>query len=283
MFKNYIKTAWRSLLRNKSYATINVTGLAIGIAACLLIFLVVQFETSFDNFHKNKQNIYRVISAMHTPQGITLGGGVPLPTAAGIRIDFPQVKQVAAIMENTGSHFTVGDNNSTTTAKKFKEDDTYYAEPQFFDIFNFAWLAGDKKTALSEPNTVVLTQDEAEKFFGTWQNAMGKVIKYENRTTFKVTGILKNMPANTDFPLKVVISYVTLNAKDSGFYGNLHDWVSIYGNHNCFIVLPANQNVSQFNSQLTAFVKKHKPAEYAAKDGMQLQALSGMHYDTYFF
>jgi len=279
MIKNNIKTAWRSLLRNKSYAFINVVGLAIGIAACLLIFLIVNFETSFDNFHKNKGQIYRIISATHTPQGVNLGGGVPLPTAEGMRLDFPQLKQVAAIMLQSGSHFTIGDNSSGQTAKIFKEDDAFYAEPQFFNIFNFGWLAGDKKTALSEPFTVALTQDEADKFFGDWHNAMGKVIKLENKKNYKVTGILKNMPANTDFPLKVVMSYVSIQIKGSDYYDNTKDWVSIFGGNNCFIVLPEGQNISQFNNQLTAFVKKHKPADYA-KDNMQLQALGDMHYDS---
>src|ERR1700712_2363666 len=100
MIRNYIKTAWRSLSRNKSYAAINIVGLAIGIAACLLIFLIVTFETSFDNFHKNKDRIYRIITANHGPNGIHYDGGVPLPTAEGLRIDFPQLKQVAAIFQD---------------------------------------------------------------------------------------------------------------------------------------------------------------------------------------
>src|ERR1700749_1074724 len=122
MIRNYIKTAWRNLLRNKSYAAINVVGLAVGIAACLLIFLIVQFETSFDNFHTKKDHIYRIISANKGTNGVELGSGVPFPTSEGIRLKYPQIKQVAAIMNNHGSHFTVGD-IAAGTAKKFKEDD----------------------------------------------------------------------------------------------------------------------------------------------------------------
>ncbi|MDB4922411.1 ABC transporter permease [Mucilaginibacter sp.] len=277
MIKNYIKTAWRSLLRNKSYTTINIIGLAIGIAACLLIFLVVHFETSFDNFHSKKDRIYRVVSASQTPNGFSLGSGVPLPTAEGLRTDFPQIKDVAAIFRY-GGHYTV-DNKKGQAVKKFKEDDAYYTEPQFFNIFDFGWLAGDKKTALSEPNTIVLTQDEAEKFFGNWHDAMGKVIKYENKTSLKVTGILKNLPANTDFPIKIAVSYATIKEKGSNFYGNLNDWVSTFGTHYVFMVLPDNMNVSLFNKNLEVFTKKHKPAEYA-KQGFQLQALGDMHYNT---
>jgi len=276
MIRNYIKTAWRSLLRNKSYAAINITGLAIGIAACLLIFLIVKFETSFDNFHKKKDQIYRIITATPGPNGIDYQSGVPLPTAEALRLDFPQLKQVTEMMRDE-CHFTL--NHSGLATKKFKEKNTVYIEPNFFNVFDFGWLAGDKKTALAEPNTVVLTQAEADKFFGNWKNAIGKVIKLENKTDLKVTGIIKNMPVNTDFPLTVLISYSTIKAKGSDYYNNLHDWVSIFGSHYCFIVLPANESVSRFNNNLAAFVKKHKPAQYA-NQGMILQPLSDMHYNT---
>lgn len=278
MFKNYLKIAWRNLLRNKSYAAINVTGLAIGIAACLLIFLIVQFETSFDTFHTKRNSIYRVVTVEKGPDGLDLEGGVPFPTSQALRIDYPQLKAVAAIL-NYGGLYSIDDVNSKQTIKKFKEDNAYYCEPQFFDIFDFGWLAGDKKNALSEPNTAVLTQDEANKFFGDWHNAIGKVIRFENKTDFKVTGILKNFPDNTDFPVKVMMSYATMRQKGGTFSGNMNDWVSIFGAHDVFVVLPSNLSVAQFNQDLAAFVKKHKPAEYV-KEGMQLQALSDMHFNT---
>jgi putative ABC transport system permease protein len=140
MIRNYFKTAWRNLLRNKSYAAINIAGLAIGIAACLLIFLVVQFETSFDNFHKNKDRIYRVVSVSNGPDGKHPGSGVPLPMSDGLKVDFPQLKEVSNIMQNDGSHYSVGDGSNGGTIKKFKEDLAYYADPQFFQIFDFNGL-----------------------------------------------------------------------------------------------------------------------------------------------
>jgi len=277
MIRNYIKTAWRNLVRNKSYAAINIIGLAVGIAACLLIFLIVTFETSFDNFHPNKDRIYRVISTVPPADGAGFIAGVPVPVPDALRSEYPQLKGVVTIFQNGGSHFTIGDNGHT--AKKIKEDLTFFAEPEFFNMFNLGWLAGDKKTALNEPNTVVLTQDEAGKFFGDWHNAIGKTVKFENTNTFKVTGILKNMPANTDFPLKVVISFAT--QKTNGFFYDQHktDWVSISSSYYCFIMLPPNTNVAAFNQGLGAFVKKHKPTQYA-NQGLVLQHLSDMHYDT---
>ncbi|HWD89107.1 MAG TPA: ABC transporter permease [Mucilaginibacter sp.] len=279
MIRNYFKTAWRSLMRNKSYAVINITGLAIGIAACLLIFLVVQYETSFDTFHSKRDQIYRVITVFHTPDGVFPSSGSPLPLSDGLRLDFSQLKTVATIMQNDGSHYSVGNGNQGGTVKKFKEDLAYFADPQFFQIFDFKWLAGDKKTALAEPNAVVLSRDEADKFFGDWHHAMGKTVKYENKRDLKVTGILENTPVNTDFPINLVVSWITVISKGGDLNGNANDWVSTFGDHNTYILLPSNMSVAQFNGDLKAFVKKHKPAQYN-KDGLQLQPLADMHYNT---
>ncbi len=278
MIKNYFKTAWRSLLRNKSYAAINVAGLTIGTAACLLIFLIVHFETSFDNFHQKKNDIYRVISVSNDPDGVHRGSGTPLPLTGGLRADFPDLKEVAAIMRNDGSHYSV--QNSDGSKKKFKEDDAYYAEPQFFTIFDFGWLAGDKKTALNGPNSIVLSQDEANKFFGDWHNAMGKIVRYENKTDFKVTGILQNSPVNTDFPIQLLVSFATLRQKDGDYNGNIKDWVSTFSDNECFIVLPKNMPVSRFDAGLKALAKKYKPAPYNTKDAFELQPLAEIHYNT---
>src|SRR6188472_679128 len=159
MFQNYFKTAYRNLIRNKSYTLINAVGLAVGIAACLLLFLVLQFETSFDNFHPNKEHIYRVGTEFHNQDGVSYSDGVAFPVANGLRIDFPQIKHIASIFRN-GGQLTVED--GTTQQKKITEEHFYYAEPEFFSIFNFGWLAGTPKTALKEPNSAVLTQATAE-------------------------------------------------------------------------------------------------------------------------
>src|SRR6185312_4093565 len=105
-------------------------------------------------------------------------------------------------------------------------------------MFDFKWLAGDKLEALRDPNTVVLTRSVAEKYFGDWQTAIGRVIQLDNNHLFKVTGILDDMPANTDFPIKLAISYSTL--KNIGFDKNFSDWTGIFAQHYCFIELPDN-------------------------------------------
>jgi putative ABC transport system permease protein len=275
MFKNYFKTAFRSFKRNKSYTLINTLGLSVGIAACLLIFLVVQFESSFDNFHPKKDSIYRVGTEFHNQDGVSYSAGVAFPVATALRIDFPQIKEVASVYQQ-GGEITVEDGNSQ---KKLQEDHFYYAEPQFFNVFNFPFLEGDIKSALTDPNSAVLTQTTAEKYFGNWKNAIGKTIKYDNKTLYTVRGILKNIPHNSDFPLSVVVSYSAL--QNTGVKNNLSDWVSTFGQAYTFVVLPRDLPVNKFNAELKNFAKKHKPAEYAS-DSFIAQSLSEIHYDDRF-
>ncbi|MEO6330181.1 MAG: ABC transporter permease [Ginsengibacter sp.] len=274
MFKNYFKTAIRNLKRNKSYAIINSLGLAVGIAACLLIFLVAQFETSFDNFHSKKESIYRIGSALHSEDGVNYSKGVGFPVANGIRLDFPQIKEVASIFK---SEEQVTIEEAGQPAKKFNEPNFYFAEPQFFNMFSFGWLAGSPATSLKDPTSAVLTRATAEKFFGDWKSAIGKTFKRHNDELYTVTGILQNVPVNSDFPLNVVVPY----AASRQMKDNIGDWVSTMGELNTFVVLPQDLPVAKFNAELKTFAKKHKPAEYA-KDAYVAQLLSEIHYDDRF-
>jgi putative ABC transport system permease protein len=276
MIKNYFKTAFRNLQRNKSYALINMLGLAIGIAACLLIFLVVRFETSFDNFHTKKNNIYRVGTEFHNQDGVSYSDGIAFPVAPGLRLEFPQLKQVASIFKQGGQ---ITAENGNGSLKKISEENFYYTEPGFFAIFDFEWLSGDPKTSLKEPNSAVLTQSTSEKFFGNWRSAIGKTIKYENKTLYTITGILKNVPANTDFPLSIVVPYSALN--NTYIKSNLNDWVSTFGGAYTFAVFTPGLSAEKFNADMVPFARKHKPAEYA-KDAYIAQPLAEIHYDDRF-
>jgi putative ABC transport system permease protein len=273
MFKNYFKTAFRNLKRNKSYAFINTLGLTVGIASCLLLFMVIRFETSFDNFHPKKNSIYRVNTEFHNQDGVSYSAGVSFPVGPAIRIDFPQIKEVASML-NRGGQVTV--NNGNTNANKFNEDNIYFAEPELFGMFHFEWLNGDAKTSLKNPGNAVLTKAIAEKYFGNWKDALGKTITLDNKNSYIITGILKDVPVNSDFPLKIVIPFSAL--ANTNVKGNLNDWVSTYGDESTFIVLPGGLSPQKFNESLKTFAKKHKPAEYA-KDAYVLQPLTEIHYD----
>jgi predicted permease len=276
MIKNYFKTAFRNLKRNKSYAFINILGLAVGIAACLLIFLVIRFEKSFDNFHLKKDHIYRVGTEFHSQDGVGYSGGVSFPVGPALKIDFPQLKEVARIFKMGDGQISLEENNQL---KKFNEPNIFFTEPEFFKLFDFAWITGNPKTVLDDPNSAALTQDIAVKYFGDWHSAIGKIIKINNKQVYKVGGILKNIPANTDFPLDVVLPFVSL--KNYGIGRNMEDWISTFGQASCFVVLPGGYSQRKFNADLAVFAKKHKPAEYA-EDRYVAQPLMEIHYDDRF-
>lgn len=202
MIRNYLKTALRNLWSKKNYAIINICGLSIVIAACLSIFLILQYEKSFDDFHNNKNRIYRIVveSKSSTSADVIYSRGTSFPVARQLRIDFPQLENVAQLNNNQGAQITVPGNAGGTETKKFKVQGQFFADPQFFQIFNFPALAGDPAKDLSEPNTAVLTRQTAEKYFGDWRSAIGRSIYFDNTQIYKVVSVIKDPPSNTDFP-----------------------------------------------------------------------------------
>jgi putative ABC transport system permease protein len=271
MIKNYFKTALRNLSRHKSNSFINIAGLIVGFAAFLLIFLVIRYEQSFDDFHANKNNIYRVVRIGKNPANREYRTGVPFPVTQTLRAEVPQLKNAAAIFgdNDVQVNITAADGS---TLKKFKEPHVSTAEPQFFKIFNFSLAEGNINNAISEPNTGLLTKDVASKYFGDWRSAIGKTLKIYG-LDIKVTGILNNPPSNTDFPLSVVISYETL-VKNT----DMNNWGNISDINYCFVHLNNNSSLAQVNQQLAAFVDKHIKPVNPGYD-LALQPLSEMHFD----
>ena len=272
MIKNYFKTAFRNLLRNKSYAAINIAGLAVGIAVCLVIFLIIHFELSFDGFHQNKDRIYRVLSEFHTPKGTEYNPGVPFPLPRALRNDYPQFEKVTTVRMDGNDQILVL-NEQGIVVKKFKEKTgVFFTEPEFLDIFNFPLLSGNK-TSLGEPNTAFLTKDIAEKYFGNWQDAIGKKIRRNNTLSLKIAGVLANTPVNSDFQIKVLASFASVHNKEQDA-----DWQSIYSSYSCYFLAPNNFDAAAFNKQLPAFAKKYKAPDN--KTGHLVQSLSKVHTDA---
>ncbi|HWD89110.1 MAG TPA: ABC transporter permease [Mucilaginibacter sp.] len=282
MLKSYFKIAWRNIVRHKAYAAINISGLTVGIAACLLIFMVIQFETSFDTFRPNYKNIYHVVSIEKRESGQSYNPGVPFPVTAALRLDFPQAK-VAAINTNYGSQITVPRDGSVVTAsdKKFTENmGVMFMEPQFFDIFKADWLAG-APSALAQPNMVVIDKSSAVKYFGDWKNAMGRSLQMDNVVDLKVAGVIDDARPNTDFPLKVLISFGTWKkyAKDYNFNDT---WHRLSSNHQVFMLLPANESADRINAQFKTFYYRHTGTKGRNTLEQFLQPLADMHFDKRF-
>src|SRR5580692_7480711 len=272
MFKNYLLTAFRSLSRRKGHAFLNIAGLSVGFAAFLLIFLVVNFEESFDAFHVNKDRIFRVVRTGRDAVNGQYGTGVPLPVTEALRKEYPQLAYVACITTDNNAPVIISEKGSSAP-KKFKEGKgVFFAEPQFFDMFSFPTVAGDHQS-LSMPGNILLTQSTADKYFGDWHVAMGKTFNMDGMPV-KVTGILKDMPANTDFQIKEVVSYTTLR-----HYMNFGDWRNIDDGNQCFVQLGADNSSAAFNSSLHRFADKYiKPVgeEYL----LSLQPLGKIHFDA---
>src|SRR6185436_182642 len=291
MLKNYFKTASRSLIRNRNYTIINIAGLAVGIAVCMMIFIIIQFQTSFDDFHSKKDRVYRVLTESHHADAgnITYAKNVPFPMPGGLKAAFPQLEQVAPIYASHNDELHVLDDNGMPV-KNFKEQSgVFYTSPSFFKMFNFPLLAGSYES-LKDPDNVLLTKEIAENYFGDWKTATGKTIKITGyyrmgaglfqfpATALKVTGVLATIPANTDFQLKLVVAYGTDFTGDAQYGFQQPQWNQSAPDFGCYVLLPPNMSVDNFNQQLSAYARKVQSADN--KDSYIIQPLNAVHYDA---
>lgn len=291
MLRNYFKTAFRSLARNRNYTFINIAGLTIGIAVCIVIFAIIQFQTSFDNFHSNKDRIYRVITEHHQADAgtVTFEKNVPFPMPKTITSTLPQVQQVAPVYASHNDQFQVLDENGAGE-KMFKEQNgVFYTSPSFFKIFDYPLLAGTYES-LKDRDNVLITKETAETYFGDWKSAVGKRIRLTGSyrvgpalfqfppIVLKVSGVLATVPPNTDFQLKLVIAWGTDFTGDAQYgFMNL-DWNGTSADYGCFLLLPPNVPASGINQQLNNFARNLQSPD--KKDNYVLQPISDVHYDT---
>ncbi|HEY8781776.1 MAG TPA: ABC transporter permease [Mucilaginibacter sp.] len=279
MIKNYFKIAWRNIIRHKGYSAINVAGLSVGIAACLLIFVVVRYELSFDTFRPNFKNIYHVVTRENREDGFSYNPGIQVPATEALRLNFPQAK-IAALNSSYGSQISVPGSGAAGD-KKFTENmGVIFLEPQFFDIFKADWLTGSA-SALAQPNMVVIDKSSAVKYFGDWKNAMGKSLKMDNLINLKVAGVIDDSKPNSDLPLKILVAYITLK-KYPKEYTYADNWHSLSSNHQVFMLLPPNESVTRINAQLKTFYYRHSGDKGKNTKINFLQPLADMHFDTRF-
>jgi len=281
MLKNYIRVAWRNVTRHKVYAAINISGLAVGIAACILLFTVVKYELSYDTFQPNYKQIYHLASERKNSEGVFYGEGVPFPAYDALRVEFPGVV-TGSMFQNYNSQVTVlnvNDPNSVSNKKFIEESGNFFSDPQFFSVFRYKWLAGSADV-LKDPDIVVLTKARAEKYFGNWQSAMGGLLKIDNSATVKVAGIIEDAPANTDFPLGFVASYETMK-KFPAVYGYSTDWGNVTSSFQAFMLLPENVSEKGINDQLIRFSNEHYNKNKKINDNVVnfLQPLREIHFD----
>jgi putative ABC transport system permease protein len=275
MFKNYIKIAWRNLSRNKSYAFINVLGLSLGMACGILIFTLVKYHFSFDNFHPDKDRIYRIVTEFHADK-IDHSQGVPAPLGKAFRNDYTFAEKTARVVAADNVLVTI---STDKVSKKFKEENgVAFAEPEFFDIFNFPLKIGDKRSMLTEPNSAIITQNLADKYF-PGENAIGKIIRLENKFDFKIAGILKNIPANTSQKQEIYLSYTSLKLWSS-WLANDSSWGGVNSGVQCFVRLKPHVLPADVEKVFPAFRKKYLGEDEINVFFFNLQPLADVHFNT---
>ncbi len=204
MIKNYLKSALRNITKNKFYSFLNILGLAIGIAAFIFIFLYIQDEISYDKYHENSSRIYRVesnfnISGKHETFAI-----VPTPMGPALKLEYPEVEEMCRFMNTGNTLFKYGD-------KEFYEDKFYFADSTVFQIFTHKLLMGNPNSCLVEPNSIVIDQSTAKRFFDE-ANPMGEILESGSGRKYKVTGVMEDMPKSSHLQYQALLSVTTLSA-----------------------------------------------------------------------
>lgn len=256
MFKNYFKTAWRNLKRNKLFSFINILGLAIGIATCFLIMLYVQDELSYDRFNKNAANIARIIFQADINGGKINESNVMAPVAATLKKDFPEVIDATRIVSYGSIKITY---NNTV----FKDDRFAFVDPNFFDIFTLPMIEGNTRSALQQPYTAVITRSTAEKYFGR-EEALGKMLMLGNDTAlYKITGIMEDMPSNAHFHFDMLGSMTGLKdaASDS--------WTG--GNYYTYLLLKPGTDLKKMEARFPDMVAKYMGPQIQSQMGLSLE------------
>lgn len=272
MFKLNFKIALRNLWKYKTYTFINIAGLAIGMASCILIFIFIRYELSFDDQFVKKDRIYRVVSNWTEISGTDASQGVPVPLAKAMRNDFPQLEKVAAIQS---AHGIISTTKHAGRPMIKEAIGVFYAEPDFFGIFNYTWLAGNPDQVLNEPNTVVLCEEKATQYFGDWRKAVGQTLRFQHETELRVTGVFKDRGENNSLNLPMVISY-------ANYPGRKEDsWSHVASSSECYVLLKDGLHIDELQGVLAAFnTKYHAKNTLTIREYNTFQPLKEIHYDS---
>lgn len=282
MLKNYLKTAFRYLFRQKIFAAINIAGLAVGLSCCVLIFLYVADELSFDNFHDKEKTIFRILGRFHAPDGSIRSRGPSLPAAMGepLKDYFPEIRYVV--------HFA-GSNAVVRRNQVINQERIYFTDPGIFQVFSFPLMKGNPETVLSERHTIVLTENSAAKYFGT-EDPIGKemTLTFSQKVQdFIVTGVAKDSPRNSTIRFQFLIPIANMPSLEyEEALTNLGDF-----SHPLYIQVRPGVDAQALSERFPAFVRQTFAKEFEkwSSEGelkgdhtpvsLELQRLEDMHLD----
>ncbi len=265
MLRNYLKIAFRNSVRYKGYTAINIVGLAIGMACCLVIFLFVRDELQYDRFHAKADRIFRIVNQLTSDGRQLQMARTPPAYGPALKRTFPAVEQSVRIFE-FGSKELV-----RYADKKFTEPDILLADSTFFEVFSFPLVQGDPARALREPNSLVITETIARKYFGN-QAPMGKLLTISENLTFKVTGVMQDIPAQSHLKATMIGSFGAMRGIVDPVRLESWGWQQFY----TYIVLAKNQSPVPLQANLAAFLKQNAPTE-VGDNSYQLQPLADIH------
>jgi len=250
MFKNFIKTALRNLVRSKFYSLLNILGLSIGLAVFIFLFLYIKSEISYDAYHEKADRIYRIESHFTISGNSDLFAIVPVPMCHALKIEYPEIENFVRFNPVDRTSFTIGE-------KEYFEDNFYYADSSVFEVFTHKMLIGDSKRCLVEPNTIVLTESVSTKYFGD-DDPMGQIIESESGRKYKVTGVIEDLPKNSHLRFEALISASTLinivgeenfNSLEPGRFWN----IGVFS----YVLLKENTNMQSIHDKFGGFYDKY--------------------------
>ena len=260
MLSNYIKIAFRSLRRHRTIAFINIFGLSIGVAACVLILLFVRDELSYDRYNAQAANIYRVVKDFVNDDGSRLPDATTPPALApAMQHEFPEVEHITRVFPSWGNKFLISYGD-----KKFIEERLFRVDSSFFDVFSFPFIEGDPRTALQQVNSVLITASTAKKYFGD-EDPMRKILKTDVGDLM-VTGVLKDVPVNSHFHFDFLISTRKFSGNIDGQWG----WYNFY----TYVKLKPNTNPVALTKKIEALYKKN---DKDGKNIFYMQPLTDIH------
>ena len=274
MIRNYLKIAFRNLMKHKFISGINLFGLTIGITCCLLILAYILHELSYDKYHQNAKNIYRLERTFRNPDtGIpTLELGTVAPPVAPLLLnDFKEIKNITRFL-------SAGTSALRYEEKRFNEENVYFTDENLFKVFDVDVKKGNPAKALNDPFSVMLTEDLAKKYFGD-DDPMNKVIRMDNQFDFKVTGIYKEFPSNSHIHPNIMVSFNTL--KDTAIYGE-EGLRTNWGNNSFFtyLHLPDNYDAKKLEAQFPAFLERHSGKDVSKWSSLHLKKLTDIHLNS---
>jgi len=266
MFKNYIKIAFRNILKQKAYSIINIFGLALGLAACILVGLFIWQDLNYDNYHENSEIISRISVQTITPAGLNHTAETPALVAPTLLQNFPEIDKLTRIFFSSKDLITYED-------KKFYEEELIFADKDFFDMFTFKALQGNSATFLKDKNSVIISEKMADKYFGS-EDPIGKTINYENKIDLEITGVIEDVPINSHFTFDMVATYETLEDLPVGAY--LDQWGATFGSYT-YIMLHPNSDQSMFEDKVSTFLSNAMEVTDGVTKSIILQPINSIH------